>query len=309
MRPVVTRFLVVNADGAGLSSERDAGILEAFDHGVVTSASVVVNGPTAASFMKEASTRPGLGLGLNLNLTQGPAVSGRAFTLTDMKGQFLGDKDTLWKRAVGAMVDPHEVSREVVAQWHKLQAWDVEPDHVDGHHHVHVLDGVADGMLDALAYLRASVYVRVPAEGDPPPDAPPVTAPAIPVGTLVLSSGRVRQVRAGHGGIAALGAHADALKRRLRPPLKFADGFTGLAFATEPSEAMVRLGVVRAPGNVVEWMVHPGRSAVDGTVFSGDPRRDAERRILCDPATRAAIDEQGLTLASFRELLAQRTTA
>lgn len=44
--------LIVTADDLGIAPERDEGIFEAFEHGVVTSASLLVNGSTA----REAGT-------------------------------------------------------------------------------------------------------------------------------------------------------------------------------------------------------------------------------------------------------------
>jgi len=48
--------LIVTADDLGIAPERDQGIFEAFEHGIVTSASLLVNGCTA----REAGTRPAI---------------------------------------------------------------------------------------------------------------------------------------------------------------------------------------------------------------------------------------------------------
>ena len=49
--------LIINADDLGRSPERDRGILEAFQYGIVTSASLLANGAsfvTAVSLVKKA---------------------------------------------------------------------------------------------------------------------------------------------------------------------------------------------------------------------------------------------------------------
>ena len=46
--------LIVTADDLGIAPERDEGIFEAFEHGIVTSASLLVNGVTA----REAGRHP-----------------------------------------------------------------------------------------------------------------------------------------------------------------------------------------------------------------------------------------------------------
>jgi hypothetical protein len=297
----MNRRLVLNADDAGVDAARDAAILEAAAKGVVRSASVVANGATAEAFVAAARRVGTLSLGLHVNLTAGRALAGRAFTLTDADGAFLGRKDLVWRRAVDGQVDPLEVEREVVSQWRRLKALGVEPDHVDGHHHVHVLPGVAEGVVAALLEVRAQVFVRVPAEVMPPPGTPSVTEPAIPLGTMVLSRARLAQVRAGHTGLAALGAHADAFRGLLRKGLRTTEGFTGLAFGAAPSAAALRALVASAPGGTIEAMVHPGRIP-GGGVHSTDPRRDEERRALLDPALPEGLAEDGVAIASFRDL-------
>ena len=47
------RELIVTADDLGYSAERDAGIFEAFERGIVTQASLLVTGPTAAAAARQ----------------------------------------------------------------------------------------------------------------------------------------------------------------------------------------------------------------------------------------------------------------
>ena len=295
----MARRLVVNADDAGVDAARDAAMLDAFDRGIVTSASVVANGPMAEAFVKAALSRPALGLGLHLNLTEGAPLGGRSFTLAGAAGRFPGDKKAVWKRAVDGHVDPQEVERETVAQWRRLAQFGATIDHVDGHNHVHVLPGILDGMLKALEFLKASVHVRLPAEEDPPPDAPPVVQPQVPLGTVVLSRHRVRQAQAGHGGIASVGAHADAARGAIHAPLWSASGFAGLALAVDPGLFLLGASVKSGRGDVLELMVHPGRSAASTSGFSADVRRAKERDLLCLPAARDAVAAAGFELSTF----------
>jgi predicted glycoside hydrolase/deacetylase ChbG (UPF0249 family) len=296
------RILVVNADEAGLDAAQDAAILDAFDHGIVRSASVVANGPTAEAFVREAQRRHGFSLGLHINLTDGRALAlARSFTLTGPSGAFLGDKYEVWRRAVEGLVDSREVSREVVAQWRKLVSFGVTPDHVDGREHVHILPEIAEGVLEGLSIVKAHVFVRVPDEGDPPPGTPIVDVPAIPVGTAMLSARRLGQLRAGHTGLAAVGLHADRLRHRLASPLRTTDAFLGLALALTPRLEHFDAGLRAAAGDVVEWSVHPGRLATRLTSASLDARRGEQLRLLVDPATRAVLDAAGFMLGSFAD--------
>jgi predicted glycoside hydrolase/deacetylase ChbG (UPF0249 family) len=68
--------LIINADDLGYSPHRDAAIFELFRMGKITSASLIVNGPTAAT-ASERARLVGLPIGLHLNLTEGePLTSG-----------------------------------------------------------------------------------------------------------------------------------------------------------------------------------------------------------------------------------------
>lgn len=298
----MSKVLVVVGDDAGVDAARDAAILAAADAGVLRAASVVANGPTAEAFVAAARTRPGLGLGLHVNLTDGaPLAKARAFTLLGPEGRFPGDAAEVGRRAVDGRVSREEVEAEVVAQWRRLVALGAAPDHVDGHHHVHVLPGVVDGVLAALRFLGAAVHVRVPAEEMPPEGVPPVDRPVMPLGTAMLSRLRMAQVRAGHAGVATVGYHADRLRLAVAPPLRRADGFVGFAWSAAPRLDVARAALAAAPGPVVEWMTHPGRMPSRPTPFSDDPRRDDERAVLVAPATRAALEADGWRLASFAE--------
>jgi predicted glycoside hydrolase/deacetylase ChbG (UPF0249 family) len=68
------RELIINADDFGYSTERDRGIIDSFVNGVLTSATLLVNGSTARSAVALAKNH-GLPLGLHLNLTEGFPVS------------------------------------------------------------------------------------------------------------------------------------------------------------------------------------------------------------------------------------------
>ena len=85
------RQLVVNADDFGISRGVNRGIVEAHRQGIVTSASLMPNLPSAEDALTRATTCPGLGLGLHLTLTAGaPLQSPHTVpTLVDADGQFL----------------------------------------------------------------------------------------------------------------------------------------------------------------------------------------------------------------------------
>lgn len=127
------RFLIVNADDLGLSAEIDRGILEAHDGGIVTSASVLVDGPDVEAAIQEARKRPNLGLGVHV------AFDSRGKWLVDMQ-----DLDTVRR----------ELDRQVEAFTRLTGA---PPDHIDSHHHAHHRFNVARLFLDCGRRHRVPV--------------------------------------------------------------------------------------------------------------------------------------------------------
>jgi predicted glycoside hydrolase/deacetylase ChbG (UPF0249 family) len=151
-------LLVVNADDAGFDRATDDAILRCSR--IARSASVAVNGPTAAEFALRAQGQ--LALGLHVNLTEGTAIAGPHATLTDGDGRFRWEKDEFWERAKRGEIDPREVRREVRAQWERGEQLGIRATHVDGHNHVHVIPAVREA-------LPRNVYVRVPLDRAPAP--------------------------------------------------------------------------------------------------------------------------------------------
>src|SRR2546430_16510979 len=62
------RYLIVNADDFGHSTGVNRGIIHAHDHGIVTSASLMVRRPAAAEAVAYWQDRPSLSLGLHIDL-------------------------------------------------------------------------------------------------------------------------------------------------------------------------------------------------------------------------------------------------
>jgi predicted glycoside hydrolase/deacetylase ChbG (UPF0249 family) len=122
MNAPAEKLLIVNADDFGLSAGVNRGIIRAHEHGVVTSASLMVRQPAAAEAAAYAKTTPSLGLGLHLDLGEWVYRGGR------------------WAAAyeVVSLKDPAAVAAELGRQlgaFRKLTGRD--PDHFDSHQHVH----------------------------------------------------------------------------------------------------------------------------------------------------------------------------
>ena len=84
------KWLIVNGDDFGLSSQVNAAILHAHRQGILTNASLMVTGSAWKEAVALASTTPSLSVGLHLTLVQGWSVLPAYLlpNLTDQAGNF-----------------------------------------------------------------------------------------------------------------------------------------------------------------------------------------------------------------------------
>lgn len=143
--------LIINADDFGLCEGANLGILRAHRHGIVTSATVMMNMPGAGAALTMAP--PSLGVGVHLTLTGGRPLCEGVPTLTDDAGNFL----KLPALRESARTD--ELERELRAQVNAFRASGLRPTHLDSHHHVH-LEMPAVGKLVRLLADELKVPVR-----------------------------------------------------------------------------------------------------------------------------------------------------
>lgn len=298
------RSLVVVADDGGADAARDRGILECLDAGLVRNVSVLANGPDAGPLAAEIRRRPGVSVLLHLNLTEGAAQAGPSPTLTDAAGRFPGDKQAVWHRAHGGLLDPAAVEREGLAQVARLRALGLEPAGLNGHNHVHVLPGAREGVARLLSREPALRWVRVPAEPEPPASfAGCVAEPAMPCPEKALDHVAEAMLRRGHTALAALRVLAAATVHVLPGRARFADAFLGFAFACSGERGVLEEALRSVEGSVVELMVHPGRPAEGAAgAFSRSPIRDRERQVLCDHAFARFVRDAGFEPGAVRDL-------
>jgi predicted glycoside hydrolase/deacetylase ChbG (UPF0249 family) len=167
------RYLIVNADDFGQGPGVNRGIMAAHERGIVTSASLMVRWPAAAEAADYARRRPGLSLGLHLDLGEWVYRDGTWEPLYEVVP--LNDD--------AAVAD--EVSRQLAA-FGRLTGTD--PSHLDSHQHVHLREPVRSVVIDAAHRLAVPVRYCTPevrycgafygqtAEGGPLPEAIAVEA-------------------------------------------------------------------------------------------------------------------------------------
>jgi chitin disaccharide deacetylase len=123
-----SRFLVVNADDLGLSAGVNAGIFEAHERGIVTSASLMVRAPAATEAVAELRAHPELAVGLHLDLAE---------------WRYENDEwRSVYERC--ALKDPVSVEGECRAQLEMFcELTGHPPTHLDSHQHLHMEEPVA----------------------------------------------------------------------------------------------------------------------------------------------------------------------
>jgi predicted glycoside hydrolase/deacetylase ChbG (UPF0249 family)/glycosyltransferase involved in cell wall biosynthesis len=287
------RRLIINADDLGIGTARDAGILELFAAGTITSASLLVNGPSAATGAAGA-VAAGLPMGLHLNLSEGRCQGPVAInSLTDADGNLLGKPGFRQALAAG-QVRKDDLVREIRAQFERFIALTGElPSHVDGHHHCHVEPAVAAALAPIMAREYGVHCVRLPQQagldamtGDAEFDATFQRA-------VAASASAARPL------FAALGIYSAAafLGQSL-----MGTRLTAAAVAHALHELDREHQATSANPLSVELMVHPGVPASDVTssAFCRSPARAHEMAVLQSAAWCATT--AGWLPSSYREL-------
>jgi len=181
-------MLVVNADDFGMSDGVNAGVVEGFEGGVVTSASLMVRQHAAAAAAACAASRPRLAVGLHLDLEDRDYAAGSG------SDAWRCDRD-----------DPAAVEAECRSQLDRFRdLMGRDPTHLDSHHHLHLevpLAGVAGRLAGELGVPLRGRGIRYEGrffgrgrDGHPDPDA---------VGTEAL----VAILRSLPSGVTELGCH------------------------------------------------------------------------------------------------------
>jgi predicted glycoside hydrolase/deacetylase ChbG (UPF0249 family) len=160
----MSRLLIVNADDFNLTEGVSRGIVDAYQRGILTSTTAMVNLPGLPSAAALARDLPGLSAGLHVNLTFGPPVlpPERVRSLVDGTGVFVRDRERL-----GHAGEPGEVRDEVRAQARRFeQVVGRPPSHVDSHYHMHRHPAVFEAVMDLAATLGVPVRAVAPEMAD-----------------------------------------------------------------------------------------------------------------------------------------------
>lgn len=133
------RRIIINADDFGLCEGVNQAVAQAHSSGVLTSATIMVNMPGADDAVKIAKEMPTLGVGVHLNLTEGPPVSKEACVerLIGADGQFDRSPIRLSLLSLTGHKIREAIRTELAAQIQWVIDHGLKPTHLDSHKHIH----------------------------------------------------------------------------------------------------------------------------------------------------------------------------
>ncbi len=273
----MSRRLIVNADDFGFTRDVNAGIVEAFQHGILRATTLMANGSAFDDAARLAGENPGLQVGVHFVLVGGEPLTKPGTVFPDSVPGLLAALGNSWK--------PAAIRDEARAQIEKIAAAGLEPRHIDAHKHTHLIPQVLDALLD-IAPEYGIRWVRRPF------DLPLTAAAGAADWKRRVVSRALATARNGfETKISAVG-------------MRSTDHFAGFQLTGSLREAeLVRL-IETLPEGVTELMTHPGRCTQElrGAPTRLKESREAELAALCSDKVEAAAEASAVEVSGFSDL-------
>ncbi len=285
------RRLIVNADDFGYTSGVNRAIVEAHSHGVVTSSTLMANGPAFAEATRLARTVPKLSVGCHVVLTDGvPVLTAAQLPSLTTNSHFRDGMMTFAARSIAGRMNADEIIAEASAQIRKLQSAGIAVSHIDTHKHTHLFPGVLRPLL------RAAAACGVRAVRNP-------FGPRLPLRSSHLLARPGLWTR--YAEVRVLGSFAGKFREAVdREGFSTPDGTLGIVVTGALDETLFDAIAHSTPEGIWEFVCHPGYN--DADLQAGKTRlresREIELRVLTLPAARKLLAQQGIELISYREL-------
>lgn len=260
----MTRRVIIHADDFGLHRSVDTAIRLGHERGVISSASILIEGAAAKEAIDIARALPSLDLGLHFTLT------GREGGLT----RFFAD----WVRGKMRRAD-------VTAALHRqlgmaLRTQRLTLSHIDSHQHLHALPPIMDAVCRAAKDCDIRC-VRVPEDG--------------PAFARVPPSRRAQS--------AALRVCA-RLSRRIvaRYGLTTTDHFSGMAVSGHLTRPTLADYIARAKPGTTEIVCHPGTdNKALSRLYTWQYDWQEELVAVQSAEARTALSDLGISLVGWRD--------
>jgi len=154
--------LVINCDDLALTYGTTNGIQRCLEFGLTKSASILVNGTAFDYTIKiiKNVNFSGVGMGIHLNLTDGPAFSK---DLANNQGNYKHNFISILKESVTNEKIIDSINEDFEKQIQKLISTKITIDHIDSDKHVHMIPKVFE-VTAALAAKYKIPYIRISRE-------------------------------------------------------------------------------------------------------------------------------------------------
>ena len=158
--------LILNADDFGLTPGINRAVAELNEAGVLTSATLMANGPAFDDAATIARRLPALGVGCHVVLTDGVPLSDPAAIPSLLGRDRKSFRPTLGefvRALLAGRIRDAEIALEIRAQIQRLRDSGISVTHVDTHKHTHIFPAVLRPLLRVAAELGVTA-VRNPFE-------------------------------------------------------------------------------------------------------------------------------------------------
>jgi chitin disaccharide deacetylase len=247
--------LIINADDFGLTSGINRAIEQLHQANVLTSATLMANGPAFEEAVAIAKSNPSLGVGCHIVLTDGIPVSSPDSVPTLIGPDRKSFRPSLLdfvQALLRGKIDSEDIHREALAQIQKLQRAGLNITHADTHKHTHLFPAVARPLLRVLE--RTGV--------------PAVRNPFEPAFTLNLPHARLKR-RMQLSIVQRLRPLFESHEQLCRQTVSTTDGTLGVsATGNLNRETLSQICAALPDSGVFELVCHPGYNDADLAVIA-----------------------------------------
>jgi chitin disaccharide deacetylase len=234
--------IIITADDLGIAPEINMGIMESYQHGLLSSAALLMNAPYTHEGIALALQNPGMETGIHLSIVEGISLRGKKSSITEPVGYF-GDcclirnwKEFMKKYTLGR-IDFKELEEELELQILEFLKHFPEIPFLNGTQHLHLLPKVWN------LVIKLAVKYRIKA----------IRTPSLEIPTRLWLNSRLPFIIP----FQVLGQYAkvNARKNGIKTP----DGVIGLQFSGKISEDVLLNILKYIPENkTTEIVMHPG---------------------------------------------------
>jgi predicted glycoside hydrolase/deacetylase ChbG (UPF0249 family) len=286
------RRLIVNADDFGFTLGVNRAIVEAHTLGIVTSSTLMANGPAFGEATQMAKASSALSVGCHIVLIDGEPVldPSRLSTITRSR-KFRDGLKTFAARALTRRMNAGEIESEARAQIQKIQSAGIAVSHIDTHKHTHIFPQILRPLL------RAARGCGVRALRNP-------FGPRFPLRSSQLLSQPNLWTRFAE--LRILSRFAGQFRRAVdREGFATPDGTLGIEVTGTLDERLFQAISQSIPDGTWEFVCHPGYNDADLAAAKTRLResRELELKVLTMPAAREVLAQAGVQLISYRDLL------